>query len=154
MTKRFVAFFIWATCVWACVSAIGIEDERETVDFVVVATGSVYLPFAALTLAFQERVRKSVGSFGAYLFALVGRTVVPLVAASIALRCCDERVRFEIAVRVIIGYFGVAPVHVWATIPWKGESIERAKFRNASVDRCENDRYGDQINLSLAGKSE
>ena len=154
MTKRFVAFFIWATCVWACVSTIGIEDERETVGFVVVATGSVYLPFAALTLAFQERVRKSVGAFGAFLFTLVGRTVVPLVAASIALRCCDERVRFEIAVRVIIGYFGVAPVHVWATIPWKGESIERAKFRNASVDRCENDRYGDQINLSLAGKSE
>lgn len=154
MTKRFVVFLIWAICVWGCVSAIRIEDGRESVGFVVAATGRLYLPSAALVLAFQGRVRNLIGAFGGYLFASFGRTVVPLVATAVALRYCDDRFRFEIAVRLLIGYFGVAPVHVWATIPWKGESIERAKFRNASVDRCENDRYGDQINLSLAGKSE
>ena len=143
MTKRFVVFLIWAICVWGCVSAIRIEDGRESVGFVVAATGRLYLPSAALVLAFQGRVRNLIGAFGGYLFASFGRTVVPLVATAVVLRYCDDRFRFEIAVRLLIGYFGVAPVHVWATIPWKEGLVGRAESQTPSAERCESDRFKD-----------
>jgi len=135
MVARIVAFCLWATCVWVGVATIGVDVE--TVGNFVADVGCVVVSVAGLTLVFQGWLRKSNGIITGYAVALLGRTLVPLITTAVALFCCEECFRREAAIRVLIGYFGSAPVHVWASIPCEKEIVENAKFQNASSNRNE-----------------
>ena len=127
MTKSRLVYLILAVVVWTCLSLIEVGRSRESFGVYVASVGLSALVGACLAFALQRRSREIGGALGEYLVSLFGRTAVPLGAVAVALTHCDESVRREIAVRVLIGYFGCVPFHVWVTIPSKKEVDERAK---------------------------
>jgi len=143
MKIRFLLFLFSSLCFWIGVSLAGVGDSFDSISPFAGFVGLVSTLCSCLSLALQRRYRKNFGELAEYFVSLVGRTCAPLFATIIALRYCEDVVRREIAVRVLIGYFGVLPFHVWATIPSEKEVVERAKSRRAVADRCENGSYED-----------
>jgi len=121
MKIRFFLFLFVSVCLWIGVSAVGVGDSLRSISPFVGFVGCVATLCSCLSLVLQRRFRERSGELAEYFVSLVARSCVPLVATIITLRCCEDVVRREVAIRVLIGYFGVLPFHVWATIPSEKE---------------------------------